>query len=328
MKAHAVVFVDRMQVEYQRVEVPDPTPDDVVIEVAYSWISPGTESSFLRGERISGEVPYREGDPWPFPHVAGYQKVGRVCSIGANVTDIQVGDRVFATVSKVSHMFYDSGGHVSPAVTHHSQVWKIPEERDFLHYSGMVLAQVGLNCGSRPPVQQGDVAVVIGDGLVGHWAAQTLLHRGAHVVVLGHRQERLRHVPTGISGKNLREQSLPEALSRLEGVHIVVDSVGSMETVYALLPYMKHDSHLVSAGFLGETGSIDIQKLRGQEITLHCPSGWSSERLEQTLRGITEGWLQTARLITHLVPVAQAHFAWQMLLDPASPCLGVVLAWQ
>ncbi|MDF2720298.1 MAG: tdh 2 [Paenibacillus sp.] len=69
MKAHAVVFTDKDQVEYKEIEVPEPGDNDVVIDVEYSWISTGTESSYLRAERIRGEVPYKEGDPWPFPIV-------------------------------------------------------------------------------------------------------------------------------------------------------------------------------------------------------------------------------------------------------------------
>jgi threonine dehydrogenase-like Zn-dependent dehydrogenase len=35
----------------------------------------GTEGSFLRGERIAGDTPYRTGDAWPFPIVAGFYGV-------------------------------------------------------------------------------------------------------------------------------------------------------------------------------------------------------------------------------------------------------------
>ena len=117
MKGKAVVFTDRLKVSVQEVDIPDATDDDLVIDVTYSWISNGTESSFLRGERISGETMYKEGDPWPFPHVPGYQKVGIVRRIRKNVTGFAVGDTVFASISKVSGMFFPYGGHISPAVT-------------------------------------------------------------------------------------------------------------------------------------------------------------------------------------------------------------------
>src|SRR5688572_13684121 len=76
MNAYAVVFTAPNQVEFCQVTCPEPGPGDVVVRLTHSWISNGTEGSFLRGERIAGDTPYRPGDPWPFPIVASYQKVG------------------------------------------------------------------------------------------------------------------------------------------------------------------------------------------------------------------------------------------------------------
>jgi 2-desacetyl-2-hydroxyethyl bacteriochlorophyllide A dehydrogenase len=174
MEARAVVATEPGRVAFQTVRVPEPGPDDVVVRVTHSWISNGTEGSFVRGERIAGDTPRGAGDPLPFPHVPGYQKVGVVEGVGGAVTDLHTGDVVFATVSGVEEMFWASGGHVSPAVTRRSQVWKLPPGLDPVAASGLVLTQVGYNVGQCAPLRPGDAAVVLGDGMVGHWAAQTL----------------------------------------------------------------------------------------------------------------------------------------------------------
>lgn len=327
MKAHAVVFTDKEKAEYAAIDVPEPGDNDVVIDVEYSWISIGTESSYFRGERVRGETPYRPGDRWPFPIVAGYQKVGVVRRVGAAVSGIAVGERVFAALSKVSGMFDAHGGHVSPAVTPANQIWKLPAGASPLDYCGLVLAQVGYNCGSRAAVEPGDRAVVIGDGLVGQWAAQTLLHRGAAVTVLGRHDGRLGFLPAGIRGVNTRLAEPAAVLADGSPIAVVVDSVGDMEAFRAIQPLMKRDSHLVSAGFLGETGVVDIQTLRGQEITLHAPSGWTAARMEATVRAIDRGWLQTSPLITHRFRAAEAADAWSLIRRDKSACLGVVLSW-
>ncbi|WP_308638383.1 alcohol dehydrogenase catalytic domain-containing protein [Paenibacillus silvisoli] len=333
MKAQAVVFETKEAVTVRSVEVPEPGERDVVIEVDYSWISIGTESSFFRGERIAGETPYKEGGPWPFPHVPGYQKVGRVIRTGAAVAHVQTGDRVFASISKVNGMYFDFGGHINPAVTDSSQVWKLPEDGpDPIAYAGAVLTQVGYNCGMRAPISKGDIAVVIGDGLVGQWSAQTLAHRGAEVFLLGHREDRLKLAAAGGYATPVNGHGIDSA--RLLGqranrqLAVVVDTVGSLETFRKLQPLMKHDSHLVSAGYLGESGLIDIQALRGQEITLHTPSGWTAERMTATIAAIREGWLSTVPLITHRFPAAEAAAAWEVITSKPSPCLGVVLDWR
>ena len=53
----AAVAVAPWRVVYRAVDVPEPGPEDVVIRVLHSWISNGTEGSFVRGERGSPRTP-------------------------------------------------------------------------------------------------------------------------------------------------------------------------------------------------------------------------------------------------------------------------------
>ena len=152
MIADAVVFTGPNTVAFRKISCPDPGPTDVVVGITHSWISNGTEGSYLRGERSDGDTPYRHGDPLPFPVVAGYQKVGTVQQVGENVKDIQVGETVFATIGRVDGMHHKYGGQVSPSVSPREHVWKLPSGADPLAFAGMVLAQVGYNAGKRPHV--------------------------------------------------------------------------------------------------------------------------------------------------------------------------------
>lgn len=332
MQAQAAVAVQPCQVAFQTVQIPEPTAEEVVVRVHQSWISNGTEGSFVRGERIAGDTPRAETDPLPFPHVPGYQKVGVVEWVGRGVEEISVGEIVFATVSRVEGMFYGSGGHVSPAVTHRSQIWRLPAGLDPVAASGLVLTQVGYNMGVRPALQAGDRAVVIGDGMVGHWAAQTLQHRGARVMLLGKHDDRLARFDAGDEDRIVniaREEALDAVRAwAAEGVQVVADTVGSIPAIEALYPTMRHNSHLVSAGFYGPRGQIDIQKMRAREITLHTPAGWTKERMDATLALLARGVLKTRPLITHRFPAAQAAAAFDLILSRREPVLGVILDWE
>ncbi|MCC2684674.1 MAG: L-idonate 5-dehydrogenase [Paenibacillaceae bacterium] len=336
MKGWAVVFTDRIKVEVLEVELPEPGVDDVVVEVDYSWISTGTESSYLRGERVAGEEAYAPGKPWPFPIVAGYQKTGTVVAVGSQVSGLAPGDRVFVSMSKVKGMFSPMGGHVNPAVTPQKNVIKLPagEPPASVAYSGLVLTQVGVNCGTRPPLAEGAAALVIGDGLVGQWTAQTLVHRQARTAVAGRHSDRLDRLPPTVERLAPPTKANPaDLVAKVKalfpaGLDAIVDTVGDMGAVHSLLPLIKRNGHLVSAGFLGEAGHIDIQQLRRRETTLHAPSGWHPERMALTLGGIRDGWLQTESLITHRFPVSRASEAWDMIIRRSEPFLGVVLDWR
>lgn len=331
MQASAVVATRPWSVSFQTVQVPDPGPEDVVIRVSHSWISNGTEGSFVRGERIAGDTPRGPQDPLPFPHVPGYQKVGIVESVGECARRFKPGDRVFATVSHVDGMFYPFGGHVSPAVTHYSQVWRIPDHIEPWTASGLVLAQVGFNTATCAPVSPGDTAVVLGDGLVGHWTAQILQAHGARVLLAGRHDERLGLWKRQQNDRavNCRTDNLAHVVTEWapDGVNLVADTVGSIQTIEALYPAMKWRGHIVSAGFYGHHGLIDIQTMRARELVLHAPSGWSADRMDATLEMLSSGRLTTTHLLTHRLPVIRAAEAFDLILFRQEPVLGVVLDW-
>ncbi|MEM7533178.1 MAG: zinc-binding alcohol dehydrogenase [Chloroflexota bacterium] len=332
MQAKAVVFTAPNQVEVQSITCPEPESTDAVIRLTHSWISNGTEGSFLRGERIHGDTAYREGDPWPFPIIAGYQKIGVVEWVGEEITDLSVGETVFAVSGKVNGMYALTGGQVSPSVSPHGHIWKLPSGVDPLAFSGMVLTQVGYNCGVRAPVEIGDVAVVVGDGMVGQWAAQTLAWRGAEVYLIGRHDYRLA-LFAGQSGRHVINEKLqPDWAAVIQercpgGVKVAVDTVGSLDAMTAFMPTMQRNGHLISAGFYGTEDAFPLQPPRYGELSIHLVSGWTRKRMDETLRLIAAGYLDTLPLITHHFPVDQAADAWQLIESKSEPVLGVILDW-
>lgn len=331
MNGHAVVFPAPNEVAYLPVVVPDPGPDDVVVRVTHSWISNGTEGSFLRGERIAGDTPRAATDPMPFPIVVGYQKVGIVESVGDGVEDISAGETVFAAMGKIEGMFYPVGGHVSPSVTPRKHIWKLPTDCDPVAFSGMVLTQVGYNCGTRPDPSPGDIAVVVGDGMVGHWAAQTLAWRGCQTIMIGRHVDRLARFSGGHNRSTVLSSRSP-ASREIEaatggGIDILVDTAGDMNTVEMLLPLLGKHAHIVSAGFYGTADRLPLQPLRDAEISVDLVSGWSPERMNDTRELIAARYLDTLGLITHRFPAHEAPEAWKCIQEKRDGCLGVVLEW-
>jgi 2-desacetyl-2-hydroxyethyl bacteriochlorophyllide A dehydrogenase len=331
VNAQAVIFTAPNTVEVQPVTCPDPGPEDVVVRVTPSWISNGTEGSFLRGERIAGDTAYRPGDPWPFPIVAGYQKIGVVEWVGSGVDDIVVGETVFAALGKVDGMFTPLGGQLSPSVSPRRQLWKLPAGVEPLAFAGLVLTQVGYNCGSRAPIEIGQGAVVFGDGMVGQWAAQTLAWRGATVVLVGRHDDRLaKFGPSPLHHTvNAQQVEWRQEVKRLlpGGVQVAVDTVGSIAAIEQVMPQMVRNGHIVSAGFYGTADLLSLQPLRNGELSIDLVSGWTQERMDQTLALIAGGQLQTLPLITHHFPVAQAAKAWELIESKREPVLGVILDW-
>jgi 3-hydroxyethyl bacteriochlorophyllide a dehydrogenase len=332
MKSTAVVFTAPKTVSVQTITCPDPGPEDIVVRITHSWISNGTEGSYLRGERSDGDTPYTPGDKTPFPVVAGYQKIGVVESAGKDVKGFSPGETVFATIGRVEGMHHWYAGQVSPSVCPRGEVWKLPPDTDPLAFAGMVLTQVGYNAGMRGRLGIGDLAIVFGDGMVGQWTAQTLAWRGAEVVLVGKHDYRLRLFATKpfrhtVNASQDDWKSYIRSTFGDRRFQVGVDTVGATEILDSVLPFMRRFGHLVSAGFYGRADRFALQPPRYGELTIDLVSGWTRDRMDETLRLIAGGFLQTIPLITHHYPVERAAEAWRLIESRTEPVLGVILDW-
>ena len=328
MKTRAACAVSPTEVILKDVTIPDPGPDDVVVRARYSLISTGTERWVITGQfHLPGE------SPMPHPVVPGYQKAGQIVDVGENVKHLHPGQWVFATTSRISDGATSGwGGHIEYSVCDQREAIPLPEDLDPIKASGLVLTQVGHNGGSRPPVKKRDTALVVGDGLVGQWLAQSLRHRGARVVLAGRRSERLviaaeysADVTVNVYDVSLEAVADEEAP---DGFDIVADTVGTIQSVEDILQRVRHDGHLILNGYYREgCHLLSIQALHNREITVHSPAGWSRERLEETLVHVDSGATRVKELITHVIPVEEVSKAYDLVLRKPTPFLGVCLDW-
>lgn len=328
MQAPAVVFSQAGQVEIAEVDIPQPGEGEVLVRTEFSMISTGTERWIWQGEF------HKPGEAAPpFPLVPGYQRVGIVEEVGAGVADLQPGMRVAATVSRLERITAFSGSHCQYGVTAAAQCLVVSADVRPVAVSGLVLTQVGYNGGSRPRVREGDVCVVLGDGLVGQWIAQRLAQRGARVVVAGKHELRLDRAEAhaGAQGVNVLEEDLDAVVAELapDGADVVVDTVSVPESVDLAIRLVRHDGQLVLNGYYREGKHLlSIQDLHEKEITVHNPAGWTRERLEATLELIQSGEFEVEQLVTHLVRWDRAPEAYRRLVwDKAEEFLGIVIDW-
>jgi 3-hydroxyethyl bacteriochlorophyllide a dehydrogenase len=329
MKAQAIVFPEIRNVSVQEVEVPAVGEGEVLVEIECSALSPGTERWCLTGGMVIPEEP-----PLAFPHVPGYQAAGVVRETGTAVRGLAVGDRVFSRNCAVPAGWRGSwwGGHVGIHVAPESAVLRLPEGVSAVQGSGLLLAQVGYNGAMKPPVKAGDTAVVIGDGLVGLYAAQVLRHRGARVIVSGlvpHRLELARRFAADDTFDASKGDLAAHVRGRYPaGVDIVVETASSNRTVRMAAGLLRSGGHLVMNGYYPPAESlVDWHWLRTREITLYCPNSRTRERLEAALGLIASGALKVAELVTHEVDLAEAPSAYGKLLGTDAAFLGIVIRW-
>ena len=330
LTAQTIVFTAPRQVSVAEHDMPALGPADVLVEVAYSSISPGTERWVLIGRMEAPGMP----DLAAFPHVPGYQAAGIVRQAGPEVEGIRPGDRVFSRNCRASEGWRGSwwGGHVGLHVAHCRDVIVLPPAVSTREASSLLLVQVGYNGATKPRVSPGDVAVVIGAGLVGQFAGQVLRSRGAHVIACDLCASRLA-LAAAHSADEVFDSSAGDLAAFVEGrythgVDIVVETASSNRTIQMAAGLLKRGGQLVLNGYYppGES-ALDWHWFRRKELTMYFPDSRTRERLEATLGLIERGHVKVEELVTHQFPVSRAAEAYELLLDPAAESLGMVIDW-
>ncbi|HEY3333444.1 MAG TPA: zinc-binding dehydrogenase [Capsulimonadaceae bacterium] len=327
MQTQAIVFTATNRVELQTIDMPPPGPGEVQIRTLCSAISAGTEGWVLANEFT--------WDATHYPCVPGYQRVGEVIAIGEGVSTVDVGDRVCATTGSWSGAVGPQwGSHAAVANTLEDEVYQLPDTIDNLDAAGVVVAQVGFNAASRVNLNPGDWVAVYGDGLIGQFAAQWARARGARVVLVGRRADRLalaaEHSADGVV--NSRAEDACDAVRQCVGgdhVTAVIDTVQTEAAQVEYLPLLKHgEGQIVYTGFTPGATWADMGLLQKAELTTHYVSGWNYRRMHMTLLWLAAGKLAMRPLITHLVPPSGAPDMYRMIAAKNEPFLAIVIDWR
>ena len=329
MKTQAIVCTERNRLVLQEVELGPLEDDEVLVEVHSSFISPGTERWC-----ISGQFYYGDKTDYGWPFVPGYQKAGVAMQVGRDVRSIKPGDRVFASLGRFADMRMMWGGHSAYCRGKEEEVIPLPAGMSFHEASALIIVQVGWNGGSRPPVEVGDVAVVLGDGLIGQFVAQALRARGAHVIVVGRSNKRRLEYARKFSCDQTVELAAQDLRAELKavapaGANIVVEAIGTHDNTPLACELLAHDGHYVLNGFYTGHNPVDLNPFSLKEITVYNPASFTRARMESALAVLASGKMTVAPLITHVVKPADAPEAYQnLVLNPREFSLGIVIDWK
>jgi 2-desacetyl-2-hydroxyethyl bacteriochlorophyllide A dehydrogenase len=326
MFAPAVVFRGVDDVAVQEIEMPDPGVDCVQIKTTVSTISIGTETWGLRDLFTWQKT--------PFPCVPGYQRVGTIVKLGSGVTGWQLGDKVMATIGAWSgkvNPFW--GSHAAVANTHKNELYRIPVGVDDVDASGAVVAQVGYNAAYRPDLNPGDWVMVYGDGIIGQSAAQAARSRGAKVIMVGHRTERLSlaaefsadAVINNGTGNVVQEVQKITGKPHVRAVIDTVQSEAAQKEYVAVLEYAR--GQIVYSGFTPGTAWADMALLQQRELTTHFVAGWTRARMEATLNLMAQQKVNLKPLVTHRVPFQKAAEMYRMAREKSAPFMGISFDW-
>lgn len=170
MNNKKIVFTSPCVAELLDVKIPEIRADEVLVEIAISTISSGTERANLVGDP---NINSTKGPEVKFPRTAGYSTSGTVVAVGEDVTRLKVGDRVACSWTK----------HQKYCAVKESRAYLLPESVDFPEAALVHIATFPMAAIRKCRVEMGESAIVMGLGVLGLIAVE-LLHAAGAVPVI------------------------------------------------------------------------------------------------------------------------------------------------
>ena len=307
MDSIAVVLTAPENLDLQRLALTDPGASDVVVDIAWSGISTGTERLLW-----SGRMP-----PFPgmgYPLVPGYESVGRVTAAGVE-SGLNEGETVFVPGANcfgpVRGLF---GGAASRLVVPGARVTPIG---DALGAEGVLLAlaataQHALVGGVLPEL-------IIGHGVLGRVLARLVVLAGGAPTVWELNPARR----GGAEGYTVTD---PADHTRRDYTTIC-DVSGDPAILDTLITRLAPGGEVVLAGFYSEHLHFAFPPAFMREARIRVAAQWKPADLATVAALARSGELSLGGLLTHCEPASNAPSAYRTAFDDAS-CLKMLLDWK
>lgn len=311
MRTTAVILQGARDLGLEGLGLTRPEPDDLVVEVAYSGISTGTEKLFW-----SGTMP-----PFPgmgYPLVPGYEAAGEVVEAGPD-TGFRVGERVFVPgancfAGNVRGLFGGASRHL---VTKAARVARIDGG---MGPEGALLA---LAATARHALAGFDTALpdlIVGHGTLGRLLARLTIAAGGRPPTVWEIDPARREGAIGYA------VVAPEADPRRD-YRAIYDASGARGLLDPLVQRLARGGEVVLAGFYTEPVSFAFPPAFMKEARIRIAAEWAPEDLTATRALIEGGMLSLAGLITHTRPASDAKGAYETAFTDAG-CLKLILDWK
>ncbi|HEY3396884.1 MAG TPA: zinc-binding alcohol dehydrogenase [Armatimonadota bacterium] len=333
MIAKALICSEKQEFTLEPVVIEEPSGEELLVRTLYSGVSIGTEFALIRNKISWG----------PYPLCTGYQGVGVVEQVGAQVADFSVGDVVYfrdnlpfrlASGEAVSSVTGTHCSHIriNPRTTH--GLARLPEGVSPEVGSLFVMPAVGFKGVDMANPRLGELVVVYGAGLIGLGVIAACSLRGCRVLAIDVHEPQLamaRKLGADYCVNSTTEDA-DAALRALapEGGDVVFECTGIPACVNQALPLARNFGSFVMQGNYGLAPiSFDFTAAHARTLTMYFPmdDGQGPAR-RAVLKNMAQGALPWECTITHRVTPEEAPALYTRInTGQAGDVVGAVIKW-
>ena len=307
MQAMAVIFEAPHRLALRPLMLNPPETGDVVVEIAWSGISTGTEKLLF-----TGKMPNFPGMGYPL--VPGYESVGRIVESGSECRG-RIGEWVFVPGA---NCFADArglfGGSARRLVVPSARALPIDESwgSDGVLFALAATALHAMAGGEAPDL-------IVGHGILGRLLARLTIASGAPAPTVWEIDaERA-------SGGHGYAVIHPDADERRD-YRSICDVSGDSTLLDTLIGRLAKRGEVTLAGFYQQPLSFTFPPAFMREARIRVAAEWGPDDLVAIRAMVASGALSLSGLVSHVQPVADAPDAYPTAFtDPA--CLKMILDW-
>lgn len=307
-------------IQLEEVEIPEINAKQLLVKTDTTLISRGSElfRRYILEEAVS-------------PAIMGYSLTGTVDTVGNQITDFSVGDRVMAVAPHAEYVVAEPNNTDGRTVS-------LPTNISFEEGAFLPLATSAVAWADSSGVKAGDTIVVLGQGLVGSLMMQVFRsYLPECIITIDALPFRCQlSVELGADESiNADEENPTDAVKRLtngKGADLVVDCVGGHAGV---------KSFEQAQDMVRQFGTIQLIALYQQKPLPLYSSKMMSKRLvagiltneprssiaERALKKIQSEQIQVSKMITHRFRYTEAKEAFDLLWNNPGDTLGVLIKW-
>ncbi|WP_299786641.1 chlorophyll synthesis pathway protein BchC [uncultured Marivita sp.] len=310
MQTNAIVLNAPKTLALKTVQLNDPGPDDLVVDIAHSGISTGTEKLFW-----TGDMP-----PFPgmgYPLIPGYEASGEVVEAGAN-TGYKPGDHVFVPGANCyDGVFGLFGGATHRLVTSQDRVTRIDRA---LGAQGALLALAATARHAMAGLDKTVPDLIVGHGVLGRLLARLTIAAGAPAPTVWEIN------PDRVDGADGYEVKHPDADDRRD-YRSIYDASGNGGLLNDLVGRIAKGGEIVLAGFYTQPLQFAFPPAFMKEARFRVAAEWARDDLAATRTLVENGALSLDGLITHQAAATDAPDAYRTAFEDPT-CLKMILNWE